>query len=134
VDTAAAEDTAEGGVIGGEGGVYAVGSPQEKGAQHGVPTRQEQADKTEGDSVEEQGYDRHRQHEPEGRISQHLFETGMEGADGGAVQRLRGGGGETAGGLLPGKPRGGVCGQMGQKLLEACGGGVNLAAYLSVAA
>jgi hypothetical protein len=133
VDATAAEDTAEGGIIGGEGGIYTVGSPQEKGAQDGVSPRQKQADKTEGSSVKKQGYDRHCQHEPEGGIPQYLFEADTEEAGGCAVQGLCGRGGETAGGLLRGKTRGGVCGQMGQKLLGACGSGIDLAAHLAVA-
>ena len=133
MDAAAAQDPAKGRVVGGEGGIDAVGSPQEKAAQDGVPSRQEQANKTEGNSVKKQGYGRHRQQKPEGGIAKHLFQAGMKRTGGSAVQGSCGRGAESALGFLSGKPRGGIHGQVGQKLLEACGSGVDPAAYLAAA-
>jgi hypothetical protein len=127
-DPPATENAAEGGVVGTHSGVGALGAVGKVGAQKGVPYGQKHADKPQGDPGEKQGYDPHRQEQPQSRLAESLPQAGAKGAGGRTKQGLGGAFLQTALGLLGGKSYGGVNGQVGEKLLHSSRGGINTSA------
>ena len=132
-DAASPQHSADGGVVGRHGGVHRGGAVQEEGRQSGIPQTQEQADETEGHSVKEQGYEGHRQKQPQGGLPHHRLHAVRKASGGGAVKGLGGRGVEAALGLLGRQSRGGVYGQVGEQVIHRGGGGIDPAAYLTVA-